>query len=260
MLTDFYTIYQQVLLYVACGGLVALCIGLLLWMIVPALDDAWHKWLRLDGFGKFISCGAVIMATLYGGSKGFSWQSFFSSGSDTDKPTIMIGHANTNAVEIVNGVETTNEVHVIGVISTNYTPSVSVQFSVRMSDTNEWTVVEKLNPTVLSDNGTNTLIFATAVDYGSYRQAWFGNNIPTVIVTTSDISITQFNLDAHEVNISWTCSDYRATTFIVQWKKLTDSSWNSMPEQSALSFHAEGFWVNKDTEWRVVSRFAEDGE
>lgn len=135
----------------------------------------------------------------------------------------------------------------------------STPVSVRMSSTNEWTELEKINPTITTDLATNVLAFAVSGDVTQYPYWWVGENPPAIIIETTGITLTSFVATSKTVLLTWTCDDAKATTFSVQ-RRTQGGDWETVgtvEKADLMSFTYQGFTIGVTHEWRIRTEYTE---
>jgi len=260
MLNEFAVSFQTYLMYACIAGLVAMLAALVVMKAVPFFDTLWHDYLHLDGVGRVVVGVCVTMAAMYGGSKGGFWGRVSSDGADTGIGLVGVFTAVSNDVQTVGGVVTTNQIPMVAVMWTNGTVTASTDVSFRFSNTNQWSSVVKTSPRIYADGTTNILEFVTSENFSSYKYWWVGSDKPAVVIISSEITINTFSEDSHGVSITWSCTDARATEFVVWTKKLTDQTWTQRAVVNGYSVRLTGFFVGEDMDYKITSTFLEDGE
>lgn len=131
--------------------------------------------------------------------------------------------------------------------------TVSTPVSVRNWETNPWTELTKINPTVTTDFPTNTLSFSCSGNETGRNHWWVGVDTPAVIIETTGITIVQFEARSHYVLVSWICDDPRATEFEIQYRERGETSWHTIGVTSETQYIHYGFTLDRNSQWRVLS-------
>jgi len=258
-ISEIYALYQQLLLVVCCAALVAIGVALAFAAFAPLWSELWKKWLRLDGFGKYVAVIGLALATLHGGSKGF-WYPVRNGGADEGIGLVGIYTAVSNQVVEVSGEVVTNRIPMVAVMWTNGTVTASTPVSYRASETNDWTEVEKNSPEITTMGITNILQFVVSEDLSSYAMWWAGKDLPATIITSSSIDITAYVETAEYIRIEWTCSQPLATEFSVFNKRREESEWRLVGTTGNKWIQVSGFLIGADSDWKITSTYLEDGE
>ncbi len=216
---------------------------------------------RLDGLGKVVAVVGTVLATLYGGSKGF-WFSVRNYGGDEELEIIGVYTAISNEVVEVSGNITTNQIPMVRIESFGAGLATETPVWIRMSDTNKWTLVEKSSPIFKTEGDTNVVEFVSADNYKNYTYWFVGNDKPAVVRPISGITVTGYHADGNGVTFEFTCNDDRCTDFEIKWKLATESDheFRTVATGTASPIHVPGFWLDKTIDWRITSQFLEDGE
>jgi len=240
-------IIQTVLMYVCCAGLIASGVVLFLATVGCKGLDAVRRWLHLDGFGKVVVAFCFCWLWRYAATK----QSHVSHPGSDEGITL----ADITVEYSTNTLQTAAEVK-----WTDGTVTTATPVHVRMSNTNEWAELSKINPTITTDLPTNVLSFSVSGDVTGYPYWWVGSNPPAVIIETIGIKLTSFLATSSSVSLSWTCDDQKALTFTVQRKLTSDANWQTVgtvEKASAMSFTFQGFTVDKTWAWRIRTEYQE---
>lgn len=237
----------------ALGAAVLLC-------ATGVVRDLVAKWTRMGRFDKAFVIVALAFMTLTGATKGINWSRVYEGGADTGIALVGIYTGISNEVVVVEGVTTTNQIPMVMYMWTGSGASQNTKVSYRFSDTNYWTAVTKTQVETGTVGSTNYVMFATASDLSNFRYWWLGEDTPAVVITTSGIDLTGFAAHGSGVTLTWTCEDPRATTFKV-WRKLpTEQEWIECGTTYEHTYVVNGFFLDKEWQWRVTSDFLEDGE
>lgn len=259
MHSDIHAAFQNFLLVFCLVGLFAICAVAFFAKVAPLWAIVWRKFLRLDGFGKVVCVVGFTMAALYGGSKGF-WRPVQNGGADSVYNLVGIYTAVSNDVQVVGGQTVTNEIPMAAVMTLNGPVPESIEISVRESETNQWTVIEKVAPYFETEGTTNIFAFTTTEDYSGYRYWWAGTDKPAVVITSSGIEITGYRATSKAVWFSWKCEQPLAKVFQVQCKGERDRDWTTVATVEGYEATIDGFWIGQTHDWRIVSEYLEDGE
>ena len=160
-------------------------------------------------------------------------------------------------VAIIADYDPTNDVTAVSVLYMGDGVTALTPVSVRNSQQEQWRLLDKIDPAIMTDAGTNTLSFTVAGNAETNRFWWIGYDTPAVIVETTGIEITFFAASSHSVQISWTCDDPNATEFAIQRRRKRTTEWETVGITSSLAFVYVGFTVGETWEWRVSSTYAE---
>lgn len=262
MLTEIHAAFQSVVTFVCLLGLAAIAVCLFWHYVGPIIDAVWRDFLHLDGLGKGVALVMVVTATMYGGSKGF-WGNVQHGGGDTDYAVCGIYCATSNIVETVGGVEVTNHVPYVKIEWTGSGADETTPVSIRETEADEWAELAKVNPELTVENGTNTLIFATAEDKSRTAYWWFGTDLPAIVITEEGIVIRSYSITSKRVSFSWVCGEEGAENFYIRRREVGKTDWElvgTVPAQYGVvnSWSGSMFTVNKSYDWQIMTEIAEE--
>lgn len=246
--------FQRVLMYLSLATLAALAVGSILYKTREFWDKVYHDWLHLDGFGKIVAAGAIIMATLYGGSKNAGYNRVAHEGADDGLQLCGVYVMLTN--EVVSA-STTNTWTEVRVEFTGSGITTSTPVAARMTSTNEWLILTKVNPAVITDLSTNILHFSVSNDVTRIPYWWVGEDRHAIDIETTGITLLSFVAGSHSVAISWECDNPKATSFKIEYRNGTSGEWTELTTTEATSITVSGFFINRTTQWRVTSTYTE---
>lgn len=209
----------------------------------------------LPPFARVVVVTGLVIFTIHGGTK------VSNPGHDDD---IDLAGIFVEAVheEVSSGV--TNTYTEIDVRFTGSNVDESTAVSVRLSSTNEWTELVKIDPVLLnSDSVTNSLLFRVEGDVTRHPQWWVGDDKPAIVVETQGIVITDFTATSKSVGVRFTCDDEKATIFHLQTRRLGSLTWQtvaSVERGDEMMMYYEGFTIGESREWRVMTEYTEGDE
>lgn len=239
-------IIGTVLMYLCLCGLILCGVALFFAAGCGQVLDVLRRWLHLDGFGRVIVAAFFCYLYYYGATK---QQIVPHPGADDGITLAEIGiEYSTNTLQ------TAVEVKYTAGPVTTATP-----VSVRMSSTNEWTELEKINPTITTDLATNVLAFAVSGDVTKYPYWWVGENPPAIIIETTGIKLLSCEATSKTVLLTWTCDDAKATTFSVQ-HRTQGGDWETVgtvEKADLMSFTYQGFTIDVTRDWRIRTEYTE---
>jgi len=245
--------FQRILMYVSLSALAAIGVGSVLYASRKQIDDLYHKWLHLDGFGRWGAIAAIALMTMYGGAKHGPVKN---AGADAD-----IGLANiwVETTNVVVSASVTNVYTLVEVGFTNGNVTATTPVSIRESDREAWHALTKINPTVITDLSTNLLTFAVATNVANATYWWVGTNTPPIYVESSDIKLTKAIFTSTSVHFEWTYEGEDRTLFtefFIQYRKKETDPWTSVasvPYGDTMSCDITGFWIGETRYWRIMS-------
>ena len=239
-------IIGTVLMYLCLCGLILCGVAIFFATVGGPVLDALRRWLHLDGFGRVCVAVFVCGVSYMGMTKHGTVQH---PGADDGITLAEIGiEYSTNTLQTAVEVKYT-----AGPVTT------STPVSVRMSSTNEWTELEKINPTITTDLATNVLAFAVSGDVTKYPYWWVGSNPPAIIIETTGIKLLSCEATSKTVLLTWTCDDAKATTFSVQ-RRTQGGDWETVgtvEKADLMSFTYQGFTIDVTRDWRIRTEYTE---
>lgn len=243
--------FQRILMYVCLSALAVFIVGACFGYIDKVARDIFGKFKRLGLINSLIIACIVIPIIMYGGSKKTPVKH---PGGDVGLQVVGIYADLTNEVVEVGITNTYTDVTVefLGTIVAQTTP-----VWVRMSETNEWTELVKMNPTIYYDGVTNHLDFGVSGDVKVYPWWWVGDDTPAIHIETTGITITYFLASSQSIAVTWECKYPRATTFVVQYRNGPQDEWHTVLETEAKNALISGFFINRTTQWRISSTYTE---
>ena len=241
--------FQTVLIYVCLAALAAVFAVACFSYADKFAGKVFGSFKRLGSINSIIICLFVIPAIIYGGSKRKPVQH---PGGDEDLRVVGIYASATNDVTEAGVTNTWTEIDV-DFIGTGVT--IDTKVHVRMSETNEWTELTKIEPTILVDLQTNNLHFCANGDLTKYPWWWVGDDTPGIHVETVGITIVSFIASSHSVAIEWTCEDPKATEFEVQVMDGASKNWVTLLKTQDRSVAIQGFFIDRTTRWRIISTY-----
>lgn len=241
--------YQAVLMYACLAVLAVIAIIAAVYYADRFMGNLFGTFKRFGSINSIIFCLFAIPAIIYGGSKRKPVQH---PGGDEDLRVVGIYASATNEVTEAGVTNTWTEIDV-DFLGTGVTTDTPVH--VRMSETNEWTELTKIEPTVLIDLTTNNLHFCASGDLTKYPWWWVGDDTPAIHVETVGITLVSFIASSHSVAIEWTCDDPKATEFEVQVMDGESRSWSTLMKTSERAVLVQGFFIDRITRWRIISTY-----
>ena len=197
----------------------------------------------------------LVIFTLHGGMKRPGWR----ENAGADKEIDFVG-ITANAVDVVDDAGVTNVITEVEVFFHGLNVTADTAVSVRMSETNSWTELEKIDPVLNYDALTNSLAFTVSNDVTPYKYWWVGDDTPAIVVETKGIEVQSFLATSKFIDIVFTCDDPKATTFYLQTRKYGSTAWTSvasMERAELMHFHFEGFYIGESREWRIYTEYIE---
>lgn len=234
------------------NGLAVSAVALLLLIVaVFAIASAWpiirDALKRLAPGARRVFLFSAAAATLWAGAKFISVRN---AGADAGIALCAVEYEH----------DTTNSTTAVRVTFTGSGVGLATPVSYRNAETENWTEVEKIAPTITTDGATNALNFTAAGLVGTNLYWWVGTETPAVIIETKGIEITHFTASSSSVQIMWTCDDPNATEFAIQRRRKGAAQWETVGVTTSLAFVYVGFTVGETWEWRVSSTYAEDNQ
>lgn len=204
---------------------------------------------------KIILGLGLVVFTLHGGMKRPGWR----DNAGADKHIDLIGIV-ANKVDNIDDAGSTNTITEVEVLFRSNNVTIETPVQVRMSPTNSWTELEKIEPTIVTDSITNTLAFVVVDDVTNYKYWWVGDDTPAITVETKGIEVKSFVATSKFIDIVFSCDDEKATTFYLQTRKLGSTAWQSVASVGrgeVMRFHHEGFLIGESREWRIYTEYLE---
>lgn len=256
-MSEFYSLYQTVLMYAGVIGIALLVPALLMILCSDAWDRLKQFWHGLDGVGKFVCTFCVIGLTFYAATKP----------KYNDPP--KVGADDGIDLWFVDVTYDTNTLHsTIKVVWTNGFDSAGINtpLAFRESSSNDWSVIEYPEDAIVYKLGiSNILEFvesSTTNNYENFNHWWFGIDRPAteIIVTSDDLQIVDFQHDSECADFYIGMSEELMEIFnafpdsymTIQYSDDDGRSWVSVASTREFVVRVPGFWYGKDRIWRVV--------
>lgn len=241
--------FQIVLMYACLSVLAVIAVIALAVLADKCVRRIFGSFRNIGFLSSVAVCLFTIPMIIYGGSKRRPVQH---PGGDEDLRVVGIYASATNEVTAAGATNTWTEIDV-DFIGTGVTIATPVH--VRMSETNEWTELTKIEPTILVDLQTNNLHFCANGDLTKYPWWWVGEDTPAIRVETVGITLVSFVASSHSVAIEWTCDDQKATEFEVQIMDGASRNWVTILKTSDRAVAIQGFFIDRTTRWRITSTY-----
>ena len=263
---EVYELYQFAVAYVALFGAVSM-FAVALWLsplgvvFRRRLEELWTGFRRLGSFGQIVVVMCLIGVCQYGSTKGF-WSNVKNSGGDDILTVTGIYTGVSNVVDDTVSPPVTNQVPMVRVEWLGNGGTSDTPVSVRASQTNEWSSVQKIDPVISIEGITNVLQFATTTNLANVAYWWFGHDLPAVVITEEGIEIREKMIGTKEVYFKFVCGEREATEFILWRKKLTDRDWTEtarMPAEygKVQEFRVSLFTVDVTHDWKITTEIRE---